>query len=70
MQRMGQMLKQAGITDKTSKKKLGLENPLQGGTWSRLLQKPVFRINRSTLGRACMECASLMNIHMRMCNAV
>ena len=32
MQRMGQMLKQAGITDKTSKKKLGLENPLQGGT--------------------------------------
>ena len=70
MQEMGQMLKQAEITDKTSKKKLSLENPLQGGTWSRLLQKPVFRINRSTLGRACMECASLINIHARMGNAV
>ena len=70
MQETGQMLKQAEITDKTSKKKLSLENPLQSGTWSRLLQKPVFRINRSTLGRACMECASLINIHMRMCNAV
>ena len=70
MQEMGQMLKLAEITDKTSKKKLGLENPLQSDTWSRLLQKTVFRINRSTLGRACMECASLINIHMRMCNAV
>ena len=69
MQKMGQMFKQAEIVDKTSKKKLRLENPLQSGTWSRLLQKPVFRINRSTLGRACMECANLINIHVRMCNA-
>ena len=65
---MGQMFEQAEIVDKTSKKKLRLENPLQSGTWSRLLQKPVFRINGSTLGRACMECANLINIHVRMCS--
>ena len=41
MQEMGQMLKQAEIADKTSKKKLSLENPLQSGTWSKLLQKLV-----------------------------
>ena len=70
MQEMGQMFEQAEIMDKTSKKKLRLENQLQSGTWSRLLQKPVFRINRSTLGRACRECANLINIHVRMCNAV
>ena len=70
MQEMGQMFEQTEIIDKTSKKELRLENPLQSSTWSRLLQKPVFRINRSTLGRACMECANLINIHMRMCNAV
>ena len=69
-QEMWQMFKQAKIVDKTSKKKLGLENPLQSGTWPRLLQKPVFKIKRSTLGRRCMECASLINIHARMCNAV
>ena len=70
MQEMGQMFEQTEIIDKTSKKELRLENPLQSGTWSRLLQKKVFRINRSTLGRACMECANLINIHARMCNAV
>ena len=69
MQKMGQMFEQAGIIDKTSKKELRLENPLQSGTWARLLQKPVFKINGSTLGRACLECANLINIHARMCNA-
>ena len=42
MQKMGRMFEQTEIIDKTSKKKLRLENPLQSGTWSRLLQKPVF----------------------------
>ena len=40
MQEMGQMFGYAEIIDKTSKKKLRLENPLQNGTWSRILQKP------------------------------
>ena len=42
MQEMKQMLKKAEITDKTSKKKLSRENPLQSGTWSRLLPKTSF----------------------------